>query len=532
MRQQSAKRKLRRKSLPIISTRHYVDFSELLREQLQLDQSPKALYLSEVFESKLSDGAESAPDDVRRTRAIEKWLTREEYNRDTNRRIMFADEEDFLFLDTAGFPVSARDVVRFARQKIAILLGDEISWDALRGSFSGGASTSVKRGVGVVPRKYQVGKDITHTAFMAYAHLTRQAWMMPRDLNTVHGNVLFTVPKTSQIDRVACKEPELNMYCQKAVGDFIRQRLKTVRIDLDDQSVNQELARIGSIDGTLATIDLSSASDSVTTQLVIELLPFEWSALMLDLRSPFTNIDGEWHENQMIASMGNGFTFELESLIFWALVKACAYFTNTRGVVSVYGDDIICPVGCQDAVEATLEFFGFTMNPEKSHWEGPFRESCGKHWHSGVDITPFYVKRVPTTIPDWCLLLNSLRRWSSVAGVCDPRYYDLWSLYSELVPRPLHGSRDLSRKDALVDPTNRNIAVVRPTKKADEAARRAYQSGAYLQWLNTNEIRTSPANDNGVDQFAFDGRVEMQRRSRWEDFGTRDVPVFPQELED
>ena len=272
----------------------YRDFRQLLREQLSEDSRFKAQYLGQEFESKLIDlDLVEVSDNERRDRAIAKWLHREELNKATNQRIMFADEEDFLFLDGRGFPVSAVDVINWCRSTVSSLLGEEIPWDKLSGSFTGGASTSVKRGVGSIPKKYQGGTDITEGAIWHYLRLSQSVQPLPRELSVVSGNVMFTVPKTSEIDRVACKEPELNMYCQKAVGDYFRRRLKTVGIDLNDQSINQELARIGSIDGSLATVDLSSASDSVTKQLVIAILPFEWSSLLLDLRSPETRIGNE-----------------------------------------------------------------------------------------------------------------------------------------------------------------------------------------------------------------------------------------------
>lgn len=518
------------KPLPTFPSSTYVEFSQLLREQLLTDPSRKARYLSEVFESKLIDGGASASPDVRRDRAIDKWLAREVVNRATNCRIMLANEEDFLFLDSRGFPVSARDVIDWCRQQITHLIGEEIPWDRLKGLFSGGASTSVKRGVGTVPRKYQDGTNITDDAVTAYMTIASQADSLPHELVRVEGNVMFTVPKTAEIDRVACKEPELNMYCQRAVGEYLRSVLKKKGVDLDDQTVNQELARIGSSTGALATIDLSSASDSVTTQLVTELFPFEWTTLLMDLRSPVTLVRGIAHRNEMIASMGNGFTFELESFIFWILVRACAYFTQVHGRINVYGDDIICPVGLRDSVESVLEFFGFSVNPDKSFWDGTFRESCGKHWDSGVDISPFYVKETPKTVPDWIHLLNSLRSWSELRGICDPTYYDLWSLFSELVPIPLHGGTDSARKDALVRPYMRNVARVRPLVKVDLKLKAKYQAGAYAQWLDATENRSPQADIlPATEQFAFEGDLVVRRVGRRIDAWTRDVPVFPQE---
>lgn len=403
----------------------YLAFRSLLQDLLAADDSYKAKYLLAEFESKLLDPLVADSPETRRTKAINKWLACEVTNRDTNMRIMHMDETDVLFVTDEGFPVSAVEVADTAAKFIAATLG--VVPDSLSGSFSGGASTGLTRGIGTIARKYLTGSNITEGAIWHFLRMTFSSVWAPRDFKLVRGNVMFTVPKTSQIDRVACKEPEFNMYAQKAVGDHIRRKLQRVGINLNDQSANQRLAKDGSREGNLATVDLSSASDSVTTQLVLRLLPSEWFYLMQDLRSPETSIDGVWHLNEMFSSMGNGFTFELESLIFWALARSAAFHTRTKGRISVYGDDIICPVGLETSLLAVLEFFGFKVNPKKSFFAGGFRESCGKHWFNGLEVTPFYVKKVPVNVSDWCHLLNSLRRWCAVdtLGIGDPRYFDL-----------------------------------------------------------------------------------------------------------
>ena len=530
-----------------IPTDRYTIFMQLLREQLRNEGTFKANYLLEKVESKIQDGPSAVTDVERRDKAINKWLAREELNRATNIRLMFADETDHLFLNDRGYSVNARDIIEWCRERLSRLLGEKVPWDELRGSFSGGASTSIRRGVGNVPRKYQEGQDVTADAYWHWLRLTVSTVGLPRDLELVEGNVMFTVPKTSEIDRVACKEPDLNMYCQKAVGDYFRRRLMTVGINLNDQKINQDLAREGSISGELATIDLSSASDSVTKQLVIELLPFEWSSLLLDLRSPTTLVDGVSHENEMISSMGNAFTFELESLLFWVLTRACARFTGTQGRVSVYGDDIICPVGLCDALEETFTFFGFTLNRDKSFWSGQFRESCGKHWFNGLDVTPFFVKRTPRTIPDWCHLLNSLRRWADVGGICDPAYYDLWALFAELIPRPLWGAQDMSRIDALCAPYVRCLARVKPRRVLRKQVEAELQHGSYLMWLDTTKDRAEAVShvapfrnrkeaydwamlerSVGASMFAEEGALEWINRAQLD--WSVGLPVFPQEI--
>lgn len=101
----------------------------------------------------------------------------------------------------------------------------------------------------------------------------------------------------------------MNMYLQKGVGTFIRNRLRSVGIDLNDQTRNQELARIGSIDGSLATLDLSSASDSVSDRLVWTLLPPKLYSYLDMIRSHYTLLDnGSLHRWNLFSTMGNGFT--------------------------------------------------------------------------------------------------------------------------------------------------------------------------------------------------------------------------------
>jgi hypothetical protein len=89
--------------------------------------------------------------------------------------------------------------------------------------------------------------------------------------------------------------------------------------------------------------------------------------------------------------MGNGFTFPLESLLFWALTKACC---SDDEVVSIYGDDIICPTHRVPLIHRVLTACGFSLNLEKSYYTGEFRESCGTDYYRGIDIRPYYQKKL------------------------------------------------------------------------------------------------------------------------------------------
>lgn len=213
----------------------------------------------------------------------------------------------------------------------------------------------------------------------------------------VRGNRFTTVPKDATKDRGICVEPGGNIFCQLGVGSFIRQRLlHRAKLDLEQgQSLHRRMAMEGSISNRLSTIDLSSASDTVSLKLCELLLPREWFELLYSLRSPFTLIMGKWVRLEKFSSMGNGFTFELETLIFYAIALVASGRHVRDPEVKVYGDDIIVPATASSAVTSALRFFGFTPNPRKTFTSGPFRESCGGDFYLGEDVTPFRIKEVP-----------------------------------------------------------------------------------------------------------------------------------------
>lgn len=204
----------------------------------------------------------------------------------------------------------------------------------------------------------------------------------------VLGNKVTVVPKNAKTDRVIAIEPRWNVYFQKGFGSMLRKCLLRSGQDLSDQMLNQQMALEGSISGELATIDLSSASDSVSLELVRELLPARLTHLLELSRSPMALYEGHWHLNEKFSSMGNGYTFELESLIFLAVARSICGDHK----VSVYGDDIIVPSTYSREVLRALYLLGFSPNDDKTFTSGPFRESCGGDFFLGVNVTPVYWK--------------------------------------------------------------------------------------------------------------------------------------------
>lgn len=205
---------------------------------------------------------------------------------------------------------------------------------------------------------------------------------------TIEEGRLAFVPKNAMIHRGIDVQPTLNTLIQSGVGDWLANRIKVVGIDVRDQTPNQRCARVGSLTGLLSTIDLSSASDTVSTELVRFLLPEEWYSFLRSLTADVVYKDQDFRLSRF-CSMGNGFTFPLESLIFWAIsATACE---GQADLVHVYGDDIIVPTNRFGEVVYGLRAAGFQVNWKKSYSSTPFRESCGSDYYAGFDIRPYYL---------------------------------------------------------------------------------------------------------------------------------------------
>lgn len=236
-------------------------------------------------------------------------------------------------------------------------------------------------------------------------------------LNVVPGNRITFVPKNSRTDRSIAIEPCMNLYLQLGVDGFIRRRLKRWGVDLDDQRKNQALAWMGSKYWTgedpFVTLDLAAASDSISLELCRLLLPPQWYRYLIRLRSPVGECGGETISYEKISSMGNGYTFALESAIFTATCYAVEKHLKGRfnkDDVAVYGDDLIVRQSSALLVIQMLNRFGFTLNHEKSFLQGPFRESCGADWFNGTSVRPVFLGSNPHTVMEVWNDANRLRR--------------------------------------------------------------------------------------------------------------------------
>jgi hypothetical protein len=238
---------------------------------------------------------------------------------------------------------------------------------------------------------------------------------------------LSFVPKTALIDRAICIEPRWNVYLQLGIGGLIERRLRRYGMVLiKDQSRNSEFARRAWADG-LATIDLSSASDTVSTNLVLDLLadgdPF-WLDLIMASRCAYVEYRGKTIRLEKVSSMGNGYTFPLESAIFYAFAWAAARVSGSSTEdITVYGDDIIVPRSCSSLLIESLGAFGFSVNTAKSFTSGDFFESCGQDFFRGREVRPVFVKKAVSDLGDAIVFHNKLVQWAS-RGLPPGSYHD------------------------------------------------------------------------------------------------------------
>lgn len=330
------------------------------------------------------------------------------------------------------------------QRKISSILGDfDIDYTLDHCNWGPGVTTSLKGDRATVANKFHHETTITPQCYLFFRKIFRAAypsWAMHIDSSKGFEfrttNKTITVPKNSKTDRTISVEPGVNLWFQKGIGSLIRSRLLSRgAINLRDQGHNQRLARIGSKFNNLATIDFSAASDSIATNVILQLIPEEWLSYMMACRSPCGELDGQKFTYEKFSSMGNGFTFELESLLFFAIASAICD-PNDKGdqIISIYGDDLVIPSEFVEQCTTAFSFFGFSINKSKSYSSSYYRESCGMHYWGGSNITPIFLRENLRDINSCLKAANSIRMLAHRRNVygCDATLKPCWDLVVSL----------------------------------------------------------------------------------------------------
>lgn len=338
---------------------------------------------------------------------------------------------------------------------------------------TGPGSSILARGADFYTKLFSSELSVTSPSlYLAYRNRikTSQSWFDAENFRleqygasvTVEGSKLSFAPKTVDVSRMICVEPSLNMFMQLGLGAILEDQLgRHFGVDLSVQpDLNRELARVGSLEGSYSTIDLSSASDSISMAFCEQFLPRAFMSWVRLFRSRYL-MNGVLPDRERkvelhcVSTMGNGFTFPLQTAIFSCIVSAAS---RARGVplkrfplgttyaklaqnYGVFGDDIICPTEVTPDVLRLLHLCGFVVNADKSFVEGHFRESCGRDYFHGHDVRGVYLKSLRTT-QDRYVAINLLNLWTAKTGIYLPRTVKYLLKSTKYQPVPLADNED------------------------------------------------------------------------------------------
>jgi hypothetical protein len=223
---------------------------------------------------------------------------------------------------------------------------------------------------------------------------------------------VVSVPKTQKAPRIIAIEPSSVQYVQQGILEVLMQKIHSSFLDgfigTQSQEPNQLLAQEGSATQSLATLDLSEASDRVSAKLVHSLMRNHRLSdkAVFACRSERASVPGFGViPLSKFASMGSALCFPYEAMVFLTIIFLAIEkeqghrFTKKSeilqflGRVRVYGDDLVVPVDFVQSVVDWLEHFGARVGRSKSFWNGSFRESCGKEYYEGHDVSIVKVRR-------------------------------------------------------------------------------------------------------------------------------------------
>jgi hypothetical protein len=219
--------------------------------------------------------------------------------------------------------------------------------------------------------------------------------------SSVHHLSTTFVPKTYKSLRSITPDTTLGAFYSNGLGKMIASRLQKVGIDIrTQQSTHRDLAKLASETGWYVTADQSMASDNITTEVVRRIVPADWfAALNLGRIGTVVLPSGKKEDLRSFSTMGIGFTFALQTLVFYAFLEAIrrTYRVGLNRKLSVFGDDLIYATEMHPFVKTVFPLLGFQLNDDKTFADGPFRESCGSDFFHGLDVRPAFIEpHVPT----------------------------------------------------------------------------------------------------------------------------------------
>lgn len=202
------------------------------------------------------------------------------------------------------------------------------------------------------------------------------------------------VPKSFDSLRMIMPNTVIGQLWSSGLGKLIEEKLRAFGYDIRHlQGVHGQLARLGSITGSVVTADQRLASDNITVEHIAEFFPQPWADALSFGRIAKLKLDNHTIETKTFATMGIGFTFPMQTLLFLSLLLAIRDHLGLEEstVVSVFGDDLIYDAELHALVLEVFAKLGLAINEDKTFAEGYFRESCGQDFYHGFDVRPFHL---------------------------------------------------------------------------------------------------------------------------------------------
>lgn len=260
----------------------------------------------------------------------------------------------------------------------------------------------------------------------------------------VRGSTALVVPKTWKVGRLVCTEPAANAYEQGRIGLAIYSRLRYYGIDIRTaQEMHRFLAEYASVYDVYSTLDSTSASALICKRM-IDLLPPVWASWINATRSPFVKVPfspekpyEHYHSVEQLATMGNGYCFELETALFFCIIHAANNLVVRRKSreIYVYGDDCIFPTEMYDNTVKFFKAVGFMPNESKSFKQHFFKESCGADFLYGQSVRPVFIKNETDHPHELTIAANQVYKTYCTDGIWKTReIYTFWLRICRLIP--------------------------------------------------------------------------------------------------
>lgn len=364
------------------------------------------------------------------------------------------------------------------------------------------------------------------------------AWCLwERFNNNYTCDVISQVPKNSTINRTIGITSFVPLAAQGVCGDYIDACLMQHGINLRTlPQLHRDLAEAGSRLGGLATIDFSMASDTISRGLVWALLNNSRSSdrcrmlysKLCGCRTWMFTVNGETFFYEKFSAMGNKATFPLELLLFTAVargIERLLHFHSPYGrKATSLGDDTI--IYAPDLVlsrnkSLIIDLYGelgLTVNPDKSFFSGPFRESCGADYRNGVYVRGYYLHSRTVTLRDvvrcinhftiyygvallWivehCPFIAKVFRQARLSQIC----YENWSFVDQLASLPAH---EIGAVDNFIVVDHMSYKYLK------------LEGGQILSYQDVNPLKYyfQRKGDKLIRRYVFDGRAERLARRK------------------